>query len=156
MDGESGKVIMGVNLSWYPPPARKFIVEYIRRVYKPMYEAAMKNNPQQANEQRFVEMNLYSLKTMLDQYGFSFAIRQYIPGNIIKPKVCICYEDWDKAIKLDQPRIFPELQVNTPGNSLGDIHYHFKNYIQYQRNNKDKIKFKRDEAQKKLKYRFDN
>ena len=70
------------------------------------------------------------------------------------PKVCICYEDWDKAIKLDTPRIFPEIQINAPGYNLKGIYESFKDYIKWSRNNKAEIKKRRDEAKKAMKYRF--
>lgn len=154
VQGVSGKICLGLNISWYPPDARKYIVEQIRKMYKPAYQSAIKKSSLKANEQTPVYLDLYSLKTMLDQFGLSYAIRQYIPNNMQAPKVCICYEDWDKAIKLDQPKIFPELQVNNPHFSLSNIYLDFKKYVQYQHSNKAEIKLKRDEAKKKMKFQF--
>jgi hypothetical protein len=154
MQGPSGKLMVGVNLSWYPPEARKFMVDKIRKMYKPMYDAAIKRKPMQAIDQPPVQVDLYALKTFLDDFGFSFAIRTYIPSNIRVPKICICYEDWDKAVKLDTPRVFPEIQINTPGYNLGGIYEQFKDYIKWSRNNKGEIKKRRDEAKKLNKYKF--
>jgi len=154
MEGASGKIILGLNISWYPPTARKYLVEKIRHFYKDRYESAIKNKSFQANSQAPVYLDLYQLKTALDQYGLSFALRYYIPRNIKSPKVCICYEDWEKAVLLSQPRIFPELVINNSHYSLSNIYLEFKNYIKYQHNNKSEIKEKRDAAKKAMKYKF--
>lgn len=153
-NGSNGKVAVGVNLSWYPPPARQFIVEKIRKMYKPLYEAEIKRKPNQAIDQKPINIDLYAIKTALDTFGFSFALRQYIPANIRTPKVCVCYEDWDKALKLDTPRIFPELQINKAGQNLRNIYESFKKYILWSKNNRAEIKKRRDEAKRKNKYRF--
>ena len=153
-DGPNGKTAVGVNLSWYPPGARKFMVEKIQKMYKSAYDGAKKKKPNQAIDQPPVFLDLYAVKTALDDFGFSFALRQYLPKQIRTPKVCICYEDWDKAIKLDTPRIFPELQVNTPGYNLKGIYESFKDYIKWSKNNKGEIKKRRDEAKKANKYKF--
>lgn len=154
MEGPSGKIILGLNISWYPPEARKYLIEKIRYFYKEKYESAIKSKSLNANAQSPVYIDLYQLKTALDQYGLSFALRSYIPNNIKSPKVCICYEDWDKALLLSQPRIFPELIKNNPYYSLSNIYLEFKNYIKYQRNNRMELKEKRDAAKKANKYKF--
>jgi hypothetical protein len=154
IDGAEGKLTVGLNISWYPPSARKYIVEKIRQAYKPSYTEASKKFPMQANKQKYVSIDLYQLKTAMDDFGLSFAIRQYIPKNIIAPKVCICYEDWDKAVMLDQPSVFPELKINDPYYSLQNIYEEFKKHIKDQRQRKSEIKIKRDEAKKAGKFRF--
>ena len=149
-----GKLMIGLNISWYPPSARKYIVEKIRLMYKSSYSSAIKAKSLRANEQHSVSLDLYNLQTALDQVGLSFALRQYIPSLIISPKVCVCYEDWDKAVKLDQPRIFPELMINASGTSLSSIYEDYKKYIEYQRNNRGDIKASRDIAKKNNKFKF--
>lgn len=150
----NGKITLGLNISWYPPSARKYIVERIRKMYFPAYQSSIKSKSFKAVEQRPVLMDVYALKTALDSLGLSFAMRTYIPSNIIGPRYCICYEDWDKAIKLDQPRIFPELQVNSPGYSLSNIYEDFKKYVQFQGQNQGEKKKRMDEAKKRNKYRL--
>jgi hypothetical protein len=150
----NNKLILGLNISWYPPSARKYIIDKIREIYESKYKDAIIKNGFKANDQSPVYMDLYRLKILLDPYGLSFALRQYIPSNILSPKYCVCYEDWDKAILLDQPRIFPELQANDPYYSLKNIYEEFKNYIRNQRNNRGEIKIKMDEAKKAGKYNF--
>lgn len=151
-----GEVMVGLNISWYPPTARKYIVEKIRVLYKSAYDKSIKAKSTNAKEQSSVSLDLYRLKTALDQFGLSFALRQYIPSRIISPKVCVCYEDWDKAIMLDQPRVFPELVINAPGTSLNSIYEDYKDYVTYQRNNKGAIKQKMDAAKSKNRYTFKN
>lgn len=146
---------VGVNLSWYPPEARKFMVDRIRKMYKPAYDTEIKRKPNQAIDQKPVYIDLYAVKTALDDLGFSFALRQYLPGHVRSPKLCICYEDWDKAVKLDTPRIFPEIQINAPGYNLKSIYESFKDYVKWSRNNKGEIKKRRDASKKAMKYKFD-
>ena len=98
--GESGKMTIGVNISWYPPAARKFIVERIRKIYEPKYKEASKKSPMQANKQAPVFLDLYQLKNLLDDIGFSFAIRQYIPQNIKAPKVISSDQDIAYVMKI--------------------------------------------------------
>lgn len=154
VEGANGKLCLGLNISWYPPEARKYIVDQIRKMYGASYKAAILQNSNKAIDQKPIIMDLYALKTALDTLGFSFALRQYIPNRMQSPKVCICYEDWDKAVKLDQPKIFPELQINNPHYSLKNIYEDFKKYVKYQRENRAEIKLKRDAAKMKQKYKF--
>jgi hypothetical protein len=151
-DGIDGNLAVGLNISWYPPEARKYIVEKIRHAHKSQYEDAMKKNPNDANAQRPVLIDLYNLKTALDPIGLSFALRTYIPGNMLNPMVCIDYEDWDKAIRLDTPRIFPELQ--TKGSQIDDIYKMFRDYVSNFRNNQATWKATMDKNKKLQRYRF--
>jgi hypothetical protein len=150
--GAEGRLAVGLNISWYPPEARKFIVEKIRHMYKDQYETAMKKNPNDANEQRPVIVDLYNLKTAMDSIGLSFALRTYIPGQMTGPQVCIDYEDWDKAIRLDTPRIYPELQ--TKGKQIADIYKLFQDHIKGYRENQAKYKANLDKNKKLQKYNF--
>jgi hypothetical protein len=150
--GAEGKLAVGLNISWYPPEARKFIVEKIRQMYKAQYESAIKKSPNDAIGQRPVLIDLYTLKTAMDSIGLSFALRTYIPGNMMKSQVCINYEDWDKAIRLDTPRIFPELQ--TKGQQIDDIYKLFRDYIKNYRENMAGNKAKLDKNKKLQKYNF--
>jgi hypothetical protein len=99
-------------------------------------------------------LDLYQLKVALDQFGLSFALRQYIPSRVLSPKVCVCYEDWDKAIKLDQPRIFPELRINAAGTSLNSIYEDYKKYIIYQKANTSEVKISREKSKSSNKFKF--
>lgn len=151
MPAAEGMMNVGINLSWYPPKARKYIVEKIREFYKSQYEGAMKKNPKKAIDQRSVELDLYSLKVALDQFGLSFAIRNYLPSQVKSPAVCISYEHWDKAVRLDQPRILPELQGKV---TLFDIYKSFEDYIKKYDGERGMRRIKLDEAKKLNKFKF--
>jgi hypothetical protein len=143
-------VTLGLNLSWYPPNIRKQIIERIQTLYKVKYGEAIDKNPYSAKDQKSVLIDLYTLKMALDSLGLSWAIRSYLPEKIKNPKYCICYEDWDKAIRLDQPKIFPDIQ----GSSIREVYEKFKKYVQYQRSNQAEIRKRTNEAKKLNKYRF--
>jgi hypothetical protein len=94
------------------------------------------------------------MKERLDKFGFSWAIRCYLPGRIKDPKVVVAYEHWDKVIKMDQPRIFPEIQ-GTKIKPLQEIYKDFeKVYLKYQRDKQGEIKKRRDVAKKQMKFKF--
>lgn len=152
MKYQNGKTYnVGLNISWYPPKARKYIVEEIRDMYKKDIQNSIKSKPSKAIEQKSYQIDLYKLKLKLDKVGLSFAIRNYSPERIKSPKYCISYENWDKAIKLDQPRIFPELKGTK---TLYDIYMDFKKYVQYYQNNRAEMLHKMAENKKQNKYRF--
>jgi hypothetical protein len=151
-EGAEGRLAVGLNISWYPPAARKYIVEKIQSMYKSQYADAIKKDPSDAISQRPVIVDLYNLKTALDPIGLSFALRTYIPGNMMQPMVCIDYEDWDKAIRLDTPKIYPQLE--TKGPQLADIYKSFENYIKSYRENQAKNKATLDKNKKLQKYTF--
>jgi len=69
-DGPSGKTAVGVNLSWYPPEARKFMVERIRKMYKPLYETEIKRKPQQAIDKNLFQSIYMQLKPHWMNLGF--------------------------------------------------------------------------------------
>lgn len=149
--GLEGMNNVGINISWYPPKARKFIIETIQKMYKSQYDAAKSKNPKKAVDQKPIEIDLYAMKTALDQFGFSFAIRQYIPGKMKSPKVCICYEHFDKAIRMDQPRVIPEINGKL---TLMQVYKEFEDYVRMCQKNKGEMKKKMDEAKKLNKYKF--
>lgn len=150
--GAEGRLMVGLNISWYPPDARKFIVDRIRMLYKDKYETAMRTKPNDAIAQRPVLIDLYTLKTAMDSIGLSFALRTYLPSQMMQPVVCINYEDWDKAVKLDTPRVFPELQ--TKGMQIDDIYKAFRDYVKNYRNNMANNKALMDKNKKLKKYDF--
>jgi hypothetical protein len=150
MPAAEGMLTVGINLSWYPPNIRKEIIERIKTMYKVKYEEAIKQKPRSAKDQKEVPVDLFALKMALDNMGFSWAIRTYLPQNIKNPKYCICYEDWDKAVRLDQPRIFPEIQ----GAPLNKVYEMFKKYVQDQRKNQALNRKRTNENRKLNKYKF--
>ncbi len=107
--GES-RLELGVNVSWYPPAPRRFIVERVREMYEARYDAAESAHPGMALEQKKVFLNVYRLRHYLDHLGFSFAIRQYLPGRVVSQRVAIEYGSWERALELNvPPGKFPDL-----------------------------------------------
>jgi hypothetical protein len=154
MPAKEGMMNVCINLSWYPPKARKFIVDEIRKAYAPMIDKEIKRSPLNAKKQASFPIDLYALKERLDQFGFSWAIRTYLPSRIKAPAVVVAYEHWDKVIKMDQPRIFPEIQ-GSKIKPLVEIYKEFETvYLKRQDNKKGEIKKRRDEAKKQMKFKF--
>jgi hypothetical protein len=152
---KEGMMNVCINLSWYPPKARKYILDKIALIYKSTIEKEIKKSPKDAKKQRAIEnIDLYALKENLDAAGFSWAIRCYLPSRVKSPKIEVAYEHWDKVVRLDQPRIFPEIQ-GPKAKSLMEIYREFEMvYLKRQSNNKGEIKKKRDEAKKQNRYKF--
>lgn len=122
---------VGINISWYPPKYREYIIEKIRSFYKAKYDEAKRIKPLLANGQNLVKLDLYTLRKNLDYMGFSFAIRSYIPENM-DSIYCISYENWDRAIKMDNLGIIPLLEGKKNISSIyRDFNLHV---IDYQRN----------------------
>jgi hypothetical protein len=152
MQYKNGKTYnLGINISWYPPSAREYIINEIRNMYKRDIEKAMKSKPAKALEQKSYQLDLYILKLKMDKIGLSFAIRNYDPSRIKSPKYCISYEHWDKAIRMDQPKIFPELKGNR---TLFDIYNDFKIYIRDIRSRWPEHVNNMNEMKKQNRYRF--
>jgi len=148
---ENGKLEVGINISWYPPKARKYIIGKIREMYKPLYEAAMKKSPFDGQEQSFVPIDLYELKVALDRVGLSWAIRTYIPDRIKSPKAIVCYEDWEIVSRMDKPKIIPQLEGKV---SLFDVYKGFEFYVRDQLSNSAVNAQKRERAKKLNRYKF--
>lgn len=108
MRGKS-RLELGINITWYPPAARRYLVERVREIYGTRYDDAMRGNPERALDQRKVFLNIYRLRYHLDHLGLSFAIRQYIPGRVVSERAVVEYESWDRMVQLDVPGVFPEL-----------------------------------------------
>jgi hypothetical protein len=149
--GAQGKLEVGINISWYPPNARKYIISKIREFYKPMIESNIKKSPYDAEGQGFIPIDLYNLKTALDQVGLSFAIRTYIPELIKEPKAVVCYEDWEIISRMDKPKVIPQFEGKI---SLFDVYKAYENHVRNYRQNAGKYKQKRDTAKKLNRYKF--
>tara|TARA_B110000503_G_scaffold29579_1_gene47538 strand:+ start:2990 stop:3721 length:732 start_codon:yes stop_codon:yes gene_type:complete len=152
-NGASGKLMVGLNISWYPPKARKYLVEKIASLYKDKIKKSMKDDPLDAIEQKPVMMDLYSLKQALDQFGLSFALRTYIPANIKDPLICVAFEDWDKMIRIDSPNVFPQLNVSS-GHTLASIYLDYADSIKKFAGNRTKWQKNMEDNKKLQKYTF--
>jgi hypothetical protein len=147
---ENGKLEVGLNISWYPPKARKYIVGQIREMYKSLYESAIKRSAYNGQEQPSVPIDLYALKVALDKVGLSWAIRTYIPDRI-KAKAVVCYEDWEIVSRMDKPKIIPQFEGKV---SLFDVYRGFEFYVRDQITNAAVNARKRETAKKLNRYKF--
>lgn len=136
---------LGLNITWWPRPARLYLVDRIREAYATRYRAASAGRRMQAAGQQPVMLDVYALRAALDHLGFSFAIRQYIPGRVLSEIAVVDYEAWERMVNLDTPRVFPELHGDR---SLPDIRQLF--YREVQRINQDRPgRLRRIEAQRR-------
>jgi hypothetical protein len=151
MPAKVGYMHVGINLSWYPPKARRYIISTIMKVNKKFIEDQIKKYPGDAKKQRGIYIDLAAMKSALDQSGFSFAIRNYLPSQIQTSSYCISYEHWEKMTKLDVPREFPQLK-GTVG--IFQIYKNFEIYVKKYNMNKVANVKKTEENRKLMKYKF--
>jgi hypothetical protein len=152
MPSKQGYMNVGLNLSWFPPSARKYFMDEIKKVYKAQMQESIKKKPGDAIEQKGLPIDLYALKMRLDQFGFSWAIRNYLPSQIMSPSVVMSFEHWDKCSKFDVPSVFPELKGD---GKLFDIYKDFEDYVKWNRTNKTATNKKTELAQKAGRYKFE-
>jgi hypothetical protein len=151
MPAAQGEMNVGLNLSWYPPAARKYIMDQVKKMYdKPMKES-IKKKAGDAIGQPGIPLDVYRLKLNLDQYGLSWAIRNYLPGQIESPAYVISYEHWDKMSKLDIPQIFPEIKGD---GKLFDIYKNYEDYVLKCRTNKGAMMKRTEQSMKKGRFKF--
>lgn len=151
MPAKQGFMNVGINLSWYPPSARVYMIESIMKIYKGHMEQQKKKYKGDAKRQAGVPIDLMALKTALDQFGFSFAIRNYLPSQVKSPSYCISFEHWKKMTKLSIPATFPQIK-GTVG--IFEIYKNFEDYVKYCRQNRGTMLKKVQENQKLMKYKF--
>lgn len=151
MPAKIGFMYVGINLSWYPPNARKYIVSAIMKEHKKFIEDQIKKYPGDAKKQKGIYIDLAAMKSALDQSGFSFAIRNYLPSQVKTPAYCISYEHWDKMTKLDVPREFPQLKGII---GIFQIYKNFEIHVKKYNMNKVANKKKIEENRKLMKYKF--
>jgi len=150
---EENILAVGLNVSWWPPEARKWIMTKILKFHAPTIKQFVKKRPLDAIQQMPLLLDLYQLKAAFDKYGLSFAYRTYIVEQIKSPVICLSYECWTKAETLDIPNLFPELKTND-GTNLKEIYILFKKYVISQQKNSGKLSLARTEAQKAGKFKL--
>ena len=142
---------VGINISWYPPKYRKRIIKRLKSFYKTAYSDAIKKFPHKAKEQAPVVLDLYSLKLAMDSWGFSFALRTYLPNHIKSPLLCVCYDDWDKIVEIDQPNQYPSVSGKV---KLNSIYKMYEKYVIEYNKNLNRNKKRIQEAKKQGSYNF--
>jgi hypothetical protein len=85
---------LGLNLNFIPDPYKWYILNAIRKIYRYFYYGQMNGrNSGNALLQARIKYKYGVLKQLLKKYGFSFAIRKYIPSR--KSRVYVTsYESW--------------------------------------------------------------
>ena len=151
MPAKNGFMAVGVNLNWYPPGARMYMVDSLIKIYKNHIKEQTKKYKGDAKKQVGVPVDLYALKSALDQNGFSFAIRNYLPSQVKSPSYCIAFEHWKKMGKLVIPQEFPQLKGNR---GLFDIYKDFENHVKYCRTNRGQLLKIAEESKKQMRYKF--
>lgn len=127
-----GEVNLGINITWYPPKIRKFMIDKIRSFYSIEYKSATNKNPNQSIKQKSINLDVDKLKLALDSYGFSFAIRSYLDSGI-SSVYCVSYENWNIIADIDNPFHFPDLQGKT---SISSIYKEFERHLTTRKNKK--------------------
>lgn len=128
IETSTGKVYIGINLSWYPLKARLYFLKQIRLLYKAKFDDSIKKKPGDAKGQPPIVLDLYKLKMLLDDKGFSFGMRMYKTENLLNPVSCVCYEDWKNIVRMDLPKKYPQL-VTTGGFSIFRIYLDYLLYV---------------------------
>lgn len=122
------RIYVGLNVSWFPLKARLYFIKAIRKLYKNIFDDAIKKNPNNSIKQDPILLDLYKIKKTFDVFGFSFAIRHYKMENVINPIHCVCYEDWKNVIRIDLPNKYPQLVLNN-GYSVFKIYLDYLSYL---------------------------
>jgi hypothetical protein len=112
---------LGINLNLLPPDIKEDLLDMVYERMRAMIKAQTKG-PAADNAiiQRGVKLEYKGAKKFLKQYGFDFAIRQYIPQLKSNQKV-VSYENWAKIALCD----FLELE----GITISELKAQFSNYL---------------------------
>lgn len=151
MPAAKGQMNVGLNLSWFPPKVRVYMMNKIKEMYHRDMEETIKKYPMDATRQKAIPLDLYRVKLALDQMGFSWAIRNYLPSQIESPSVVMAYEHWHKMPKFDIPNVFPEIKGKA---NLFTFYKEFEEYVKYCRTNSGMLKKKAEKSKKLNKFNF--
>ena len=85
---------MGINLNFIPAPYKWYVLDKIQNIYSGFFiRNKTGKTPIGALKQPQIKYSYNALKTLLDSFGFKFALRVYIPSR--KSNVyCIDYNSW--------------------------------------------------------------
>jgi hypothetical protein len=99
---QRGKRILelGINLNFVPTPYKWQLLEVIRNIYSGYFTLLEKSPVQKsALHQPIIKYNYQALKSLLSNYGFSFALRAYIPSRKQNTYI-INYNNWTEVALL--------------------------------------------------------
>ena len=112
---------LGINLNLLPPDIKEDLLDMVYERMRAMIKAQTKG-PAADNAiiQRGIRLEYKGAKKFLKQYGFDFAIRQYIPQLKSNQKV-VSYENWARIALCD----FLELE----GITISELKAQFRNHL---------------------------
>ena len=121
LDPTENKNDLGINLNLLPVPVKEDLLDFVYDRMKAELENQMKGKTKDnAKTQAQISLTYDGAKRFLTQYGFDFAIRQYIP-NLKSDQKVVSYESWAKIVLCD----FIELN----GSSINKIKQAFRNHL---------------------------
>lgn len=83
---------MGINLNFVPHPYKSFMLDTIKKTYSGYFNSFDENKSPLI--QPNIKYNYKALKAILGKYGFSYALRTYIPSRKSDLYV-VNYSKWD-------------------------------------------------------------
>lgn len=111
----------GINLNLLPPNIKEDLLDFVYEQMKGQIENQKKGgSADNAKKQSELKFTYEGAKRFLKEYGFDFAIRQYIPNLKTNQKV-VSYESWAKIAILD----FADIN----GSDLNKIQEAFRNHL---------------------------
>jgi hypothetical protein len=121
LDPTDNKNDLGINLNLLPVKVKEDLLDFVYEQMKSQIENQMKGkSANNANVQRELKFTYDGAKKFLAQYGFDFAIRQYIPNLKADQKV-VAYESWAKIVLCD----FMSLN----GTTIAKVQEAFRNHL---------------------------
>lgn len=121
LDPTDGGNDLGINLNLLPPDIKEDLLDMVYERMKAMINGQTKGTAaDNATVQKAIRLEYKGAKKFLKQYGFDFAIRQYIPQLKSNQKV-VSYENWARIALCD----FLELE----GITISELKAQFRNHL---------------------------
>lgn len=91
---------LGINLNFIPVPYKWYVLATVTKTYSGFFNQISNSaKPKSALKQPNIRYNYNALKSMLERFGFTFAIRTYIPSRKSNTYV-INYSNWEQVALL--------------------------------------------------------
>jgi hypothetical protein len=121
LDQTEQKNDCGINLNLLPPDVKEDLLDLIYERMKGMIKSQTSGKTSyNAATQGPIRLDYKSAKKFLKQYGFDFAIRQYIP-NLKANQMVVSFENWSRIALCD----FLELE----GITINELKDQFRNHL---------------------------
>lgn len=113
---------VGINLNLLPVTVKEQLLDFIYdRMKGQISSKTMGSSAGDAVLQGQISLSYSGAKSFLKQYGFDFAIRQYIP-NLKTQQAVIAYENWADIALCDF--------IDLNGTTVGKIKYQFRKRLE--------------------------